>query len=585
MLSISTSHSSVLAACEEYYPMVNLSSRVVAAYVRISDPNRDGESEIQSQKQGIREYCEKHDYILPEGYIFEEAITTYQLPYKKRPQLMKLLAAAKHGEFKIVIVYKLSRIARTAAEMGLLLGLFEIDYQVEVISVLDPPNQTKHERAVGRALHGILSEMEHDNIVEATMRGKRDRVRLEQRMLGTARPCFGFTWQDKTRSRYTYDTATYCTDVHGKDWSEYEVADFFLHELLRGVPLRTIQKHLNSNGIVTRSGKPWHKGTLRNMAVNPAYAGIAIGFRWERKPGKKAMQLRAEEDTIPLPDGTIPPIITPEEREQILRQFELNKQTAVRNSKFPDVGIMKGRVRCGTCGHSCHISHPVIRGKRIFSYQCRFMDSLVKHTAPTVLLSLVDNAAWALAVEHIKNPQLILTRVEQIMSTKLEPEHIERLNAQLSDVTDRLKKLMEFALEATDEDVITMVKEKRMVLEKEKRDIERLLLINLQDKEKEEHVRLELEKFVCWCETIRPFIDDPDYEITIQEKRQAVAILGIVATIYPSDHDPRYKVEIAPTYIMNALEESGFVQAPVKNGEVATPFSPGSRQFWPWRTG
>ena len=235
--------------------MMNVSSKVVAAYVRISDPNRDGESEIQSQKQGIRDYCEKHGYILPEDYIFEEAITAYQLPYKKRPQLMKLLVAAKRGEFKTVIVYKLSRIARTVGEMGLILGLFEIDYQVEVISVLDPPNQTKQERAVGRALHGILSEMEHDNIVEATMRGKRDRVRLEQRMLGTARPCFGFTWEDSTRSRYAYSTDVYCTDVNGKQWSEYEVADFFLHELLRGVPIRAVQKHLNNNGIVTRNGK------------------------------------------------------------------------------------------------------------------------------------------------------------------------------------------------------------------------------------------------------------------------------------------------------------------------------------------
>ena len=152
MLSTSVSRSSVLAACEEYYPMLNLSSKVVAAYVRISDPNRDGESEIQSQKQGIRDYCQKHGYILPEDYIFEEALSAYSLPYKKRPELMKLLAAAKRGEFKILIVYKLNRIARTTGEMGLILGLFEIDYQVEVISVLDPPNQTKQERAIGRLL-------------------------------------------------------------------------------------------------------------------------------------------------------------------------------------------------------------------------------------------------------------------------------------------------------------------------------------------------------------------------------------------------------------------------------------------------
>lgn len=190
-------------------------------------------------------------------------------------------------------------------------------------------------------------------------------------------------------------------------------------------------RHLNENGILTRGGKAWHKGTLRNMSVKPAYAGIAIGFRWERKPGAKSMTLRAEEDTILLPEGTIPPIITPAERDQILRQFELNKQASQCNSKYPDVGIMKGRVKCGTCGKSCYICHPTIRGKEVFSYQCRYMDSLVKHTTPTVVVHLLDDAAWALATEHIKNPQLILDRVEQIMSSQLDQEHIDRLNAQL----------------------------------------------------------------------------------------------------------------------------------------------------------
>lgn len=133
---------------------------------------------------------------------------------------------------------------------------------------------------------------------------------------------------------------------------------------------------------------------------------------------------------------------------------------------------------------------------------------------------------------------------------------------------------MEFALDATDDDVLAMVKEKRLAMETEKRSIERLLLINLQDKDKEEYVRHELEKFVGWCDSVRPYIGDPDCEISVQEKRQALAILGIVATIYPSDHDPRYTIEIAPTYIMDALKEPGFVQSPTPKGEVATSVSP-----------
>ncbi len=106
--------------------------------------------------------------------------------------------------------------------------------------------------------------------------------------------------------------------------------------------------------------------------------------------------------------------------------------------------------------------------------------------------------------------------------------------------------------------MITMAKEKRQQLEREKRDIERLLLVNLQDKEKEEHIRNELEKFIAWSDSVRPFLDDPGYEISVREKRQALSILGITATIYPHNHDPRYTVDVGPTYIMQALVDSGY---------------------------
>ena len=557
-MSTSVLASSMYARSMEYYPMMALNTKVVAAYVRISDPSREGESEIQSQKHGIREYCEAHGYILPEDYIYEEALSAYSLPYKKRPKLMELLAAAKRGEFKTVIVYKLSRVARTAGEMGLILGLFEIDYQVEVISVLDPLNQTKQEKSIGRALHGILSEMEHDNIVEATTRGKRDKVRLHNRLLGQGYPCFGFMWADKEKSKYAYSTEVYCTDVDGKMWSEYEVMYHVLHELLNGVPLTRIESILNDKQIPTRSGAKWHRSTLYNMVTNPAYAGIAIAFRWESVPGKSSRRLRNPEETFVLPEGTIPPFITQAEREQIMRQFELNKQSSERNAKFPEVGIMRGRVRCGICGLACYISQPTFDGKRSFSYQCKPRNYVEDHTHPTVRVALVDAAAWELAVTHIKNPQVIEKKVEEILCTQLEQDHIDRLNAQLITIVNQLKKLMEFALEATDVDMLTMARERRQQLEKEKRDIERLLLVNLQDKEKEEHVINELGKFVAWCDSIRPFLDDPDYEISVRERRQALAILGITATIFPYNHDPRYSIDVGPTYIMQALIDSGY---------------------------
>jgi site-specific DNA recombinase len=559
MLTSTHAYSSMLAACEEYYPMPRSTQKIVAAYVRISDPNREGESEIQSQKHACREYSEKNNLYLPEEYLFEEAVSAYNLPYKRRPELMRLLQAAKRGEFQAVIVVKLSRLARTSAEMQLIIGILEIDYGIEVISVTDPVYQTKQEKSIARALHGIVAELEHDNIVESTTRGKLDRVRLGQRLLGTANPCFGFTWKDKTRSAYVHNTEIYCTDVDGVSWSEYEVAKYILTNIRDGWPIRRMMKYLNSKGIPTRRGCKWHKGAIYQMATNPAYYGKAIAFRWQRKDGKKSMKLRDESETILLPEGTIEPIITEEDFNLIQRQFEFNKLNAQRNSKHPEVGLMRSLVTCGICHRSCQVSHPTIRGHVRYSYQCRYADQREKHTAPTVSIHLVDEEAWKLAVSYIKDPDLLMDQVRGIVEKSTDEVHIERLKSDLEKVKEQLAKLVEFALDATDKDMMDMLREKRKKLEKDKRNIERLLEMEEGDIEQERAIQQEIDKFIAWCDTVRPFIDDSEYHPTYDEKRKAILILGIRAIIYPSDHETRFELTTSPKGIVELLVEFGYL--------------------------
>ncbi len=77
------------AASEEIYPMRK--HLIYAAYVRESDPSLENSATIESQKQAIREYCQKEGYELSEDLIYADALSSTKLPYRKRPQLMRAL--------------------------------------------------------------------------------------------------------------------------------------------------------------------------------------------------------------------------------------------------------------------------------------------------------------------------------------------------------------------------------------------------------------------------------------------------------------------------------------------------------------
>lgn len=68
--------------------------RTAAAYIRVST---DGQLEYSpdSQLKVIRDYAQKHDFLLPEAYIFREEEGISGKEAKKRPAFMRMIGIAK----------------------------------------------------------------------------------------------------------------------------------------------------------------------------------------------------------------------------------------------------------------------------------------------------------------------------------------------------------------------------------------------------------------------------------------------------------------------------------------------------------
>jgi len=82
-----------------------------AAIIRVSDESQvDGHS-LEAQRLGIERWCQQRGYVLLKEYK-EAGVSAHADEIEKRPELLRLLRDAEHGEFDVVVVHTLDRLAR-----------------------------------------------------------------------------------------------------------------------------------------------------------------------------------------------------------------------------------------------------------------------------------------------------------------------------------------------------------------------------------------------------------------------------------------------------------------------------------------
>jgi len=105
--------------------------------------------------------------------------------------------------------------------------------------------------------------------------------------------------------------------------------------VIGGESLRSIAASLTTEGVTTSAGKPWQSTNLRVMLRNPRIAG-----------------LREHKGEIVGP-GVWDPVITMEQREQVLRALDARSSSGRR---APRRYLLSGLLRCGKCGECLYSS-------------------------------------------------------------------------------------------------------------------------------------------------------------------------------------------------------------------------------------
>ena len=143
--------------------------------------------------------------------------------------------------------------------------------------------------------------------------------------------------------------------------AEAEVVRRVIKAVANGKSLRSITADLNDDGVPTPSGKPWTPGRVRDIAVNPAYAGKRAHL-----PGRRGGH-RAHPDAT-LTDATWPALV---EVATWYDAYRILTDPARRTSRPGKATHLLSLIaRCGVCGGLLTVTYRQRQGRRP-TYTCR----------------------------------------------------------------------------------------------------------------------------------------------------------------------------------------------------------------------
>ena len=218
---------------------------------------------------------------------------------------------------------------------------------------------------------------------------------------------------------------------------------------------------------------------------------------------------------------------------------------------------MRGHVFCAQCKRKMHVKNYFnAHGNRTqqSAYKCArndgIEDKIHKHTI-AVSCNQLDEEAWQYAILHIRNPCLIHNYVQELKEQIPETNHDESIAENIEKIDRAIKNLYKLAEVAVD---TTELEERLIDLQLKKRDLEKLHMGVISSQEKHELLRAALDRFERWAASQREYLDDPNYEVTLEDKIGAIVFLGVKATVHPADgQKKRVKLELMPPDIDRLL--------------------------------
>lgn len=359
--------------------------KIAAAYIRVSTDDQL-EYSPDSQIKLIREFAKKHDYILPEDFIFiDEGISGKTA--QKRPAFNKMIAIAKQKEnsFDTILVWKFSRFARNQEESIVFKKMLKKS-EVDVVSISEPIADDHF----GSLIERIIEWMDEYYVIRLSDEVKRGMTEKATRGEPLCHPAFGYDMHDKK---------------YFPNPEQAPIIKEIFDRFVAGENISQITLWLQSIGIRTIKGNLPERRFVEYILHNPVYTGK---IRW-CTDGKAASKRDYYNENFIIVDGAHEPIITQEifDRAQDRLAENRKKYRKYQRSEQKVDFMLKGLVRCSNCNATLVYTNTTSHSLQCHNYAAKRLCNIshnisLRKADPLVieaLKSAVENLSFNIEIE------------------------------------------------------------------------------------------------------------------------------------------------------------------------------------------
>ncbi len=418
-------------------------------YTRVSTSMQVDGYSLVAQKNAILKYVDYQDLKVV-GEYSDEGKSGKNL--EGRPDFVRMLSdiESKKDDIDFVLVYKLSRFGRNAADVLSSLQRMQ-DYNVNLVCTDENIDSSKDSGKLIISVLSAVSEIERENILVQTMAGRQQKAK-EGKWNGGFAP-YGYKLVEG-KLEIVEDEAEIINIIYDK----------FVHT---SMGMAAIAKYLNGQGYVKKvrqngSLAAFSTSFVKGVLDNPVYCGkIAYGRRkTEKKEGKRNEYHIVKQKEYPIYDGIHKPIISVDEW---YAAHERRLRTGVRNLKTHNIGheyVLSSILKCPVCGASMYGN--VSRKKKAdgssyrdyYFYVCKhrklvdghkcdfskqWSQNKIDNAVAEVIKKLVKNPKFADAMKNKINSKIDVSELEKTLDNL--KKELRKANAAKDKIADQLDNL------------------------------------------------------------------------------------------------------------------------------------------------
>ena len=402
----------------------------VALYARVSSDRQDVDLSIAAQLRALRDYAEKHDYLVAREYVDEAESGRIA----DRPQFQKMLneAAKPEAPFKEILVWKFSRFTRKREHAVAFKSMLR-RRGVRVVSITEQADDTP----TGKLLEAIIESVDEfysENLAQEVVRGMREAASRGFWM--TTYAPYGY------KRVHVQDGAAKRPKLELNPPADAVVRRVF-DMVLQGKSILDVTKTLNAEGIPTTNGKKWLKTTIHTMLSHEAYTGTVV---WGANAKDGAPPVRVED--------AHPAIVSKRDFQKAKRLLGSRAPKKVNPRRASSPYLLSGIAKCETCGKAMTAAEAK-SGKYTY-YICHSLLKRGKGTCETPRLNA--KSFEKLIVNEIRENVLTESNIRDLVKlldeemdgvARDQRERLQNIEEELEDVKKRLARIWNH-IETTD---------------------------------------------------------------------------------------------------------------------------------------